>query len=37
MGMSLSMAKVSGILGNEVMRNRVTGFYPRRRQLVLQA
>ena len=37
MGMSLSMANVSGILGNEVMRNRVTAFYPRRRQLVLQA
>jgi hypothetical protein len=37
MGMSLSTAKVSGILGNEIMRNRVTAFYPRRRQLVLQA
>lgn len=37
MGMALSMANVSGILGNEVMRNRVTAFYPRRKQLVLQA
>ena len=37
MGMALSMANVSGILGNEVMRNRVTAFYPRRDQLVLQA
>jgi len=37
MGMALSMANVSGILGNEVMRGRVTAFYPRRQQLVLQA
>jgi hypothetical protein len=37
MGMALSMANVSGILGNEVMRGRVTSFYPRRQQLVLQA
>ena len=37
MGMALSMANVSGILGNEVMRQRVTAFYPRREQLVLQA
>jgi hypothetical protein len=36
MGMALSMANVSGILGNEVMRGRVTAFYPRRQQLVLQ-
>lgn len=37
MGMALSMANLSGILGNEVMRGRVTAFYPRRQQLVLQA
>ena len=37
MGMALSMANVSGILGNEVMRGRATAFYPRRQQLVLQA
>lgn len=37
MGMALSMANVSGILGNEVMRGRVTAYYPRRQQLVLQA
>jgi len=36
MGMALSMAGVSGILGNEVMRQRVTAFFPRRNQLVLQ-
>ena len=37
MGTALSMANLSGILGNEVMRGRVTAFYPRRQQLVLQA
>lgn len=37
MGTALSMAGVSGILGNEVMRQRMTAFYPRRQQLVLQA
>ena len=36
MGMALSMADVSGILGNEVIRNRVTGYFPRRNQLILQ-
>lgn len=36
MGMALSMADVSGILGNEVMRERVTGYFPRRQQLILQ-
>jgi hypothetical protein len=36
MGMALSMADVSGIVGNEVMRGRVTAFYPRRHQLLLQ-
>jgi len=35
MGMALQMAGVSGILGNEVMRNRVTGYFPRRNQLKL--
>jgi len=37
MGMALKMADVSGILGNEVMRNRITGYLPRRGQLILQA
>jgi hypothetical protein len=37
MGMSLGMAGVSGILGNELMRGRVTGYFPRRHQLILQA
>jgi hypothetical protein len=37
MGMALKMADVSGILGNEVMRNRITGYLPRRNELVLQA
>ena len=32
----LGMAEVSGILGNEVMRGRVTGYFPRRKQLILQ-
>jgi hypothetical protein len=36
MGMALNMAGVSGILGNAVMRERVTGFFPRRGQLTLQ-
>jgi hypothetical protein len=35
-GTSLGMAGVSGILGNELMRNRVTGYFPRRHQLILQ-
>jgi hypothetical protein len=29
--------KMSGILGNEVMRGRVTGYFPRRQRLILQA
>jgi hypothetical protein len=37
MGASLSMAGVSGILGNELMRGRITGYFPRRQQLILQA
>jgi len=37
MGMSLGMAGVSGILGNELMRERITGYFPRRQQLILQA
>jgi hypothetical protein len=36
MGLSLGMAGVSGILGNELMRNRVTSYFPRRKQLILQ-
>jgi hypothetical protein len=27
---------VKGILGNELMRNRITGYFPRRRELILQ-
>ena len=37
MGMSLGMAGVSGILGNELMRRRITGYFPRRHHLILQA
>jgi hypothetical protein len=37
MGMSLGMAGVSGILGNELMRGRITGYFPRRSLLILQA
>jgi len=37
MGMSLGMAGVSGILGNELMRGRVTGYFPRRHQPIMQA
>jgi len=37
MGMSLGLAGVTGILGNELMRGRVTGYFPRRHQLILQA
>ena len=37
MGMALQMAGVSSILGNEVMRNRITGYFPRRNELVLQS
>jgi len=37
MGMSLSMANVTGILGNGLMRSRVTGYSPRRNQLTLQS
>ena len=29
--------KTSGIIGNEVMRGRITGYFPRRHQLILQA
>ena len=36
MGMSLGIAGVSGILGNELMRGRMTGYFPRRHQLILQ-
>jgi hypothetical protein len=36
MGMSLGMAGVSGILGNELMRDRITGYFPRRKSLILQ-
>jgi hypothetical protein len=37
MGMVLSMTKCDGILSNELMRNRLTGYFPRRKELILQA
>ena len=36
MGMALGMTKCDGILGNELMRNRLTGYFPRRKELILQ-
>jgi hypothetical protein len=35
LGRMLTMAKTEGIVGNEILRNRVVGFFPRRHQLVL--
>lgn len=35
LGMTLVMAKVDGIIGNEILREHVVGFFPRRQQLVL--
>ena len=37
MGMALQMMNCEGILGNEIIRNRVTGYFPRRKELILQA
>ena len=37
MGVALDKTKCEGILGNELMRNRVTGYFPRRKELVLQS
>ena len=37
MSMALGMTKCDGILSNELMRNRVTGYFPRRKELVLQS
>jgi len=37
MGMALGMTKCDGILSNELMRNRVSGYFPRRKELVLQS
>jgi len=31
------MTKCDGILSNELMRNRLTGYFPRRKELVLQS
>jgi hypothetical protein len=36
MGMALGMTGCEGIIGNEIMRNRITGYFPRRKELVLQ-
>lgn len=36
MGMALQMIKCDGVLGNEIIRNRVTGYFPRRKELILQ-
>ena len=36
MGMALGMTKCDGILSNELMRDRITGYFPRRKELVLQ-
>jgi len=35
LGMTLMMADTQGIVGNEILRNRTVGFFPRRQQLVL--
>lgn len=35
LGMSLMLAGVEGIVGNEIMTNRVVGYFARRNQLVL--
>ncbi len=35
LGMTLMLAGVRGIVGNEVIRNRVAGYFPRSRRLVL--
>lgn len=36
LGMTLVLAGAQGIIGNEVLRGRVAGYFPRRRRLVLQ-
>ncbi len=35
LGMTLMMASTEGIVGNEILRNKVVGYFPRRRRLVL--
>lgn len=35
LGMTLMMAGVEGIIGNEILKDRVAGYFPRRRMLVL--
>lgn len=35
LGMALMMADVKGIIGNEVLRNRIAGYFPRRHRLFL--
>ena len=35
LSVTLSMANTEGIIGNEILRNRVAGFFPRRQKLVL--
>lgn len=36
LGMTLTLAGVEGIIGNEIMKDRRVGYFPRRRQLVLE-
>ncbi|HLS48272.1 MAG TPA: hypothetical protein VK012_07110 [Gemmatimonadales bacterium] len=35
LSMTLSLASTAGIIGNELLKERVTGYFPRRRQLVI--
>ena len=35
LGMTLMMAGSAGIIGNEILRTRAVGFFPRRRRVVL--
>jgi hypothetical protein len=35
LGMTLMLAGTSGIVGNEILRERLVGYFPRRRQLIL--
>ena len=35
LGMTLMMAGAQGIIGNQILTNRVVGYFPRRRLLVL--
>lgn len=35
LGMTLMMAETEGIIGNQILQNRVVGYFPRRNELVL--